>query len=499
MNIYNKDNTPRFIDLPLDTSISIGDLYTRLESIRKDCHYDLNDYCFKISKENSDIAFKLYQYVIEQNNIQDWFYQISSLLNGIYQSENGFSREVFFKEIDKLKLINENLAYFILARIKYDSKEEIEQIHVSLLNDESLSIETISQLPIFYRNLIENKNTSVEIIEQSFSHLADLFDKGDNLLKENVFNNTYLIKGFEGKKYKLLIEHFLVNTPTFYKQLNMFFINFSNPDYFFDLYIKVLKVFYTEQRIMDIEDFYSPFNHFWNESREKTESILLELLTHDNSYLRIGAVKLIRHSYEGIINTIDLLKLDTETKQLRALEVMVRESYFNIAQLLPLILQFKKSPYPKVIKYLQKKLSELVFDSYQSYLYNLLEEEIGKDADFMKPIKETLDKYNKIENTKNKYNDLNPYENERDWMQLYYRLDEEKRRRMMEKASECSIFSFLAKKSIIVRGKGWKVGEKSEISLLGHFEHMFTIDSRMYKDSDLFDAQYAEFNFESEF
>lgn len=452
----------------------------------------ISDFCYNLGLNRVEDAQKLYVYTWDKKNKDDFYIQ-ANLLKGIFDHKP----EWVLKEIGALLPEQALLAGFVLGRLGY--KEDI-YISEGMKLAESIDwndAEARLQLPYFYKAMIENSSTSSMLKMRCFVKLKGLFSEGNESLQNSVFHSCSMMKGFEQVRYRLLIETFLGKSQVYYKQIGKYFRTFKSCDYFFDLFMNMCWIRYKNRLgdMIDVSDFEEALSHFWKKDRIHTEQHLLELISHDIPCLRIAAVSLIRSQYLGFYE-VDLTQLDTELKQLRALEVLFYNCYFNLESFLPLILSLRNSPFPKVVEYMQQKLAKLVFESYHDYLYEKLAALVA-DETFLDPVKRSLDAYHEMRKMKTAINDLNPVKNEHDLMDLYYKLEHEENQKMMHQADdrENSILS-LAKQVVIVRGNSWKMGD-NPVSPLGKVEHSFVLDQKMFKDPDLFD--YTHHYFKSEF
>ena len=448
------------------------------------------EFCSRFGKIKPQLAHELYNYALQQNDKND-VYILSNLLMGLFESD---TENAFSKTKDLLKT-NPSTAYFTLGRLKYKQEKHIEECFDIAKNIDKSDTESLLQIPYVYKTLIENPNTPNEIRDKCFSKMQELFLIDNEQLRGAIFMDCQLIQGYEEERYKLLVKTFLPKSQNYYNRINDFFCNFSNPDYFFHLFAMLYDMNYRNRGAMiDIRIFSEALSHFWSIDQNTTEQHLLDLLSHDIPYLRIGAVDLIRSKHLGFYD-VNLLSLDTDIKQLRALEVLFFHTFYDIDRIITLILTLKNSTHENVISYLQTKLSELIIESYHDHLYEIVAKHLN-DKDFLKPLKENLDLYHKIKEEKNSINDLNPHQNEHDLMNLYYALEHEEQQKMMRKInSNENSFLSMVKQTTIVRGHSWKIGDK-DVSPLGHMEHSFALDLNMYKNPDLFDYTHHVFNSE---
>lgn len=478
------------LDVLLRVPKTTYELYYILSLLKKPGRITI--FCYNLGLDSVEDAKRLYVYTRDRKNKDDFYIQ-ANLLRGNFEHQP----EWVLKEISILLPEQALLAGFVLGRLEYKNEA---YIYEGIKLAESIGLddkEARLQLPYFYKTIIENQYSSAMMKMRCFVKMRKLFSDGEEPLQNSVFNTCSLMEGYEQERYLLLIKTFIGKSKNYYKQIGKYFRTFKSCDYFFDLFIHLCWIRYKNKLgdMIDVSVFEEALAHFWNKDRIHTEKHLLELISHDLPCLRIAAVNLIRNKYLGFYE-VDLTELDTELKQLRALEVLFYNCYFNLESFLPLILALRVSPFPEVVEYMQQKLGKLVFESYHDYLYEKVAA-LVKDEAFLGPVKRSLDAYHEMRKMKMAINDLNPAKNERDLMDLYYKLEHEEHQKMMHQVRDGeNSFSSFAKQVIIVRGNSWKIGD-NPVSLLGKVERSFVLDQKMFKDLDLFD--YTHHYFESEF
>ena len=478
-----------------NVNLTIEELYSTLKN-----HYDKNEFygivefCVELVNKELKKATDLYNYTLEQPTHPLNFYILSNILINQFLS----SPDEIFNSAKKLLSINPEAAYAALGRFEYQDEGQI--VECVELSKKALIEEDVICIQIVYllKSLIENKLTSSEIRTSCFQKIKELFLNSNEKVKDSIFFNIQFLKEYEEERYELFVNTILSKSQNYYSRISDFFYNFSNPEYFFDLYTYLYQINCRNNFRFKVDPFAEAYSHFWDIAKDRTEELTLQILSHDIPMIRLSAVFLLRSSrtFDNCY-PIDLLKLE-ENKQLRATEALFHSCYYDIEPVINLILTLKKSPYKKVLQYLQKKLSELIFESYHGYLLELVETQI-KDKSFIKPLKESFNEYKKMCEKKESIKDLNPYDNERDWMYLYRKLESEKLEHTMNKArKEGGSIMSLFKESIIVRGHSWSM-EDNDVSPLGLISKSMTVDIRMFKDPDLFNWNYQESNFKSEF
>jgi hypothetical protein len=227
--------------------------------------------------------------------------------------------------------------------------------------------------------------------------------------------------------------------------------------------------------------------HSWNIKQPETEEQILNLFKQHPIFGLLG-VKVLFTSYHGIFS-IDLLLLDKEEHQKNAINNLCNQPA-SFDKILPIILPLRNSKLEGVREHLQLALSRKVFASYHEIIYKQIQTILGnsmKDLDFLKPIKEALDNYHHLKKLKESIEDLNPIENERDLMDLYFRLEAEERAKMMEEVSHAKgTFLETAKSTVIVRGNSWMTID-GKVNPLGLVETKMLVDGQSFLNPDLYE------------
>jgi len=357
--------------------VSVEDIYEVLSLIKSNEYRTrILDFCSRLGKIKPIIANELFDYSLQKNDEKD-FYILSNILIGLYEVEP----ELSFSKTKDLLGENPTLAYFTLGRLNYKNKTHILECFAIAEKVNVTDIKSLPQIPYIYKTLIENAHTSNEIKQKCFDKLGELFSIEDEELRNTIFWNLQIIEGYEKERYKILVS-IILKLQNYFNRINDYFRNFSDSDYFFELFVYSNYIFYKRNEgRFDVRIFSESLSHFWRKDKDKTEQHLLDLISHDVPFLRISAVELIKSGYRDFYE-INLLSLDAEIKQLRALEALFFHCFFNVDKFLPLLLSLKQSPHQNVVLYLQAKLSELIVESYRDCLYDKIVEMV-KDEDFL--------------------------------------------------------------------------------------------------------------------
>ncbi len=405
---------------------------------------------------------------------------ISHILIGLYNAGDNNALE------KAIKLKDSNLldCFFILGRLNYSSEKEIEKIFklIEPLNFANKEIASEQSYLIF--QIINNSKATKDLKKKGFGFLVSLLEKATPEIIENVFHGVInYLKNYEAEKYDLL-SIYLSKTKNF-GVIKNFFFNFKNPKYLFDLLIHSFSA--NPNYRFPIEIFESGIHHAWQNNKEETEKLILSLFNQHPAF-SILAVKIILVARRDIYK-IDLLKLENKNAQINAIKGFCKSPVF-FDRLLPVLLSLRNSIFKEVKDFLRQELAHKVFNSYHETIYELIVRNIGnskKDKQFILPIKKALDAYFELKKLKESIKDIDPIENERDLMELYYRLDREEQAKMMNKINEGEgTFMQFVKNTVIVRGNAWKIGSR-EISPLGNFESKMLVDGSSYLNPDLFE------------
>jgi hypothetical protein len=370
-----------------------------------------------------------------------------------------------------------------------DKSYEIEELLESINKVEPSTIETANLKSLLFCMLIENDKSSSDIKKKCFEEIIGLLKSEDHKIADAVFQNVqYNLDNHEHEKYSLL-QIYLNNTKNF-NVINYFFYNFKNPKYLFHILIRNYDVSGFRG---SIDLFKSSLNHFLDTNKEETEEQILNLFNFRKYSLL--AVKIILSDHSGVYS-VDLLKLLKQEAQLFAIDSICNYPH-SIDDLLPLLLKLKESKFKEVKDYLQTKLAELIFEVYHESLLDLIKKNLTnskKDKNFLIPLQKALDEYYKMRESKATIKDLDPRENERNLMDLYYRLEHENQAKMM-KSRDKNENSFLSmmKNMIIVRGRAWKNDDSEDILPLGLIESSMMIDTRAYKNPTVYEQNLENF------
>ena len=445
-------------------------------TLSSDDRYYVDEFARNLAFNNFDLAKNIYSIAVRSEHPNTTFF-IASLLIGLHN--NGL-KGVFEKAFE-LQKSHRQQGYHVLNSMK-DLSDTQNNLILELVRNDQFP-ESVGSKTQVLCGLIDNPKVNGEQRRDCFDLIATYLQQENNDLVKIVLNNIiYSLKSFEAEKYKLL--HIYVENTHDISVIEGFFYNYENPEYIFHL----IKMFYKAgwQR-GSINRFESSIFHFWNSNQQQTEKHILELFQPEGKFGMLPVEIIMTGSFGAL--PINLLKLDTKQEQAKAIEAISLFPH-TFDRLLPIVLPLRQSPHPEVVKFLQIKLSELINDAYHQSLLDDIENLLNnskEDRTFLRPLKETLKNYEGIVSKKKSINDLNPFENERDLMDLYYSLEYENKAKMMNDINENpkGILAAVGKSTIIVRGNSWKQELEDEVMPLGKIESSFILDARLFKNPDL--------------
>lgn len=447
------------------------------KTISSDDHYYVNEFARHLSSKNHQLGKDLLRMALESDSVKENSFFVAHLLIGLHN--NGF--ELVFEKALEMKEEKPEQSYYVFNSLKNLTANQNSLIFDLVRKDSSLDF--IGSKTQVLCGLIQKEEVNEKLREKCFNLLNTYLHLESKDAIKVAFRSVILnLKSYENQKYNML--HTYLEKTEDFSILETFFYRIYEPKYLFQF---ITMIYRTRWQRGSINKFTNSIFHFWKNSPEKTEKNILALF-HPAEKLGLLPVEIIMTGNFGAL-PVDLLKLSTKQEQARAIEAITLFPH-SFERLLPVLLPLRYSDHPEVVKFLQIKLSELIYDAYHESLLNDIEnllDDSKEDEEFIRPLKETLSEYEAIVAEKDSINDLNPYENERDLMDLYYSLEHENRARMMKDINENSI-GFLAavgKTTVIVRGNSWKQEFENEVIPLGKIESKFTLDKRLFKNPDL--------------
>ncbi|OXB03230.1 hypothetical protein [Flavobacterium pectinovorum] len=446
--------------------------------------YYLNNYLHLIVEKHEEFSIRLIQNIIDKYQEETSHYLVILITSMINKGKIEYLEKLKERLINNTKEIL--WAYSLLnlnSQLVYDELFEI------LLKDNDT--EYLFHKTRIIESLMNSQFITSADSETLSNKLFEFFENSDDNEINSYFNTiTYGFEKFEELKYELL--HAYLNRTKNFKAISSYFYNFKEPKYLFHLIAVIYNSGWNRNYISIFEQ---PLSHFWSTSREKTEDFIISLISTKKK-TGLLPIEIIMTGRENPMQ-IDLLKLKDEEDQVLAIAMICNYPH-SFDKLLPILIRLKDSKFPKVFENLQMQLSILVCECYNEILIEWLENLIpksGKKISFLRPIKQSLELYKEIKELKHKNNDLNPYYNEKSYIDFYYKLENENNAKMMESVrNNPSGLSSLFKNTSIIRGNSWKFEHEDNVMPLGKVETQMYIDTRVYKNPELYEYQLERFN-----
>ena len=393
---------------------------------------------------------------------------LPNLIIGLYGSDP----DHYLGDAFELFSVNAVEGIHALSWVDYSDEKHIRSAFEFVTSQPTREIEYLRGVPTFITRLIKNDHTPAAIKTAGFQLLDQYLDIDDDDLKSNLIWRTSMIDGHDEEKFALLPKMLAWGKS---QVLNSYFDHFTSPKYLFTL---IRDAFIMHGLNTNFDFFTDALHSQYHNNAAGFEQELLDLLTHHLAIVRFAGFQVLTSRYGGIYQ-VNLVQLD-EKKQLRIIDTLLQLPT-HIEELFPLILQLRNSTFTAVREKLKKALFELIW-AYDRGIIELagrhLDKGVAEDNDLLAALHSAFGEYEKEKDLKKKVKEFSPFENELELMEQFYRLEQEKNAEMMEKASERSFFSEMAKNISVIRGSGFKSELNKTITMMGRMEYSRMIDQR---------------------
>lgn len=481
---FNDDFDQGFIFHLLSSNYSQKELFEfcNMSSLLKNNNVFRN--LFKeIFRESDELAYNLYKFGASKKEYEQSEFQLR-LICKLY---NSHSKELFLK-IKEILAKNPTNGIHLLAFSQLTEKHISEALNTAsnCIDDAS----TKEQLNNLFYNIAESQNASSLQRESAYKLWVKLLENSDTEFCHQIIHLVSLIDKEKDEIYKFNILVLYLNKTSNFSIVKNFFHQFKNPSYLYkllsDLYQK------TPGRKSNLVRLFSqPVEHLFRVNREESENYILEFFNpvYKLNTLPVDII-MIKHSSPF---KVDLLKLETEEIQLAA----INKFYYttsNFDKILPILLQLRKSAFPKVKESLKAHLAELAYQVYGKLLVEWINSIVGKERglkSFLKTINIAADLHEEERAGKFTVNDLNPFYHEKNLLELYNDLSKENQTKLMQESRDNPSFLMSHfKNSNVVRGNSVRHGDcKSTVTPLGTVSVSSMLDSRVYKNPDLLEFE----------
>ncbi len=394
-----------------------------------------------------------------------------------------YPNEVFRFLMDSTVVSTEN-KLTALARCNL-SQEQIEDV-LETLNEFEISESNFLPLNDFCYFMVQNISASRNERERIYLLWRKLILKAHQEQLAKIIYDLGLIDNEEDEDLRYLCLVAYVNRTGKLSVVDNFFGQFRNPWFLFKIIADTYQA--AEGRKYHIAArFRRSLEHFFQINPEESEKCILELFRSSHG-LGTLPVDVMMVKFSSAFN-IDLCLLENEEDQLNAIHRFYYVSH-NFEKVLPSLISLWKSKYSAVVVSLQSHLAALTYDTYgQDMLDWVIPMVKGKGSrKFVVPIKEAAKQRKQDLQRKFDTNDINPAFHEKELLQTYLALSQENQSKAMKESQDNpSFLRSMFKTSIIVRGNSAKMGCHGEVTKLGSVSVSSTVDSRPYKNPDLFE------------
>lgn len=343
------------------------------------------------------------------------------------------------------------------------------------------------QLDNLFYFLVGNENATAGQRVKAYNLWGQLLTNADDKLSLQIINSISLVDNEEDEPFRFnLLIQFLNKTGNF-AVLKNFFYQFKSPQFVYKLLSDQYQLAKGRKSHV-VRGLSQPLQHFFRTAPEESEKWILELF--DPTYkLNTLPIEVMMLQLSNVFN-VDLLKIKDEKTQLAAIKKFFYVT-LDFEKLLPTLLTLWTSNFPEVVKSLQAHLSVLAYESYGQSMIDWIKPVVkGKGSkSFLNPIIEAAKAHEEEIKSKFSIKDINPMYHEKNMYELYAGLAHESQTKaMQESRNDPGFLMSMFKNSIIVRGNSCRVGGcGSKIVPLGTVSVSSTIDTRMYKNPELFE------------
>lgn len=428
-------------------------------------------------KENDKWGFDCFEYSVKQSDLDVDF--IIPIITGLYDKEG----LLFYRNNLEEKLNTETFTVSIicgLSNVEFIKKEECELFFEIFRKVDKGKNHVLLNLPKLLFAILRSKEKSVEKnhIEITFLLLEELAEI-DNvdliffILRENEYQENHL-----ELRQKLIIS--LIKKPHFKQEylnsINHFLWKSKDVDYFRKLLYAIGEFFPFEAVARKLS---SSLKELQSNCKKELDKVITELLIQDKAYLRFIARDIFNEfSSDNYVFDYDILELDSLSQY--KLWVSIFHNYSEPKKILPCMLPLLKSNSLFVKEAFICKLEEYS-ESYGGYVTEVLEQKLDfSDTDLTAVFKRIRDYktnfYNKNILVKNGIKELNPIFTQNklfmDFNKNHNRLFS---RQMQKSNNENNFILNFCSKVTLLKGGGWKIDGRDEISKLGKISTSFSI------------------------
>jgi len=442
-------------------------------------------------KENDKWGFDCFEYSVKQSDLEVDF--IIPIITGLYDKKG----LPFYRNNLEEKLNIETFAVSIvcgLSNVEYIKKEECELLFEIFSKADKGKNHVLLNLPKLLFAILRSKEESVEKkhIEKAFLLLEELIEI-DNanliflILRESEYQDDHL-----ELRQELIIS--LIKKPHFKQEylnsINHFLWKSKDVDYFGKLLYAIGE--FLPFKVV-AKKFSSSLNELRSNCKKELDKVIVELLIQDKACLRFIATDIFsRFSSENYEFDYDILELDSLSQY--KLWVSIFQNYMEPKNILPCLLPLLKSNSSLVKEAFICKLEEYT-ESYGGSVTEVLKQKLDFSDTELTAVFERIEKYktnfyDKNVLVKDGIKELNPAFTQNklfiDYNKNHNRLFS---RQMQKSSNENSFFLNFCSKVTLLKGGGWKIDGRDEISKLGRISTSFSLPRVYFTRPENFDLE----------
>jgi hypothetical protein len=441
-------------------------------------------------KENEKWGFNCFEYSIKQPDLEIDF--LIPIITGLYDKEG----LTFYRKslVDKVKIETYTISIICgLSNVEFVKKEECELFFEIINQADKDNNQVLLNLPKLLFAILRSKEESVDKkhIAKAF-FLLEEFLEIDNanliffILRENEFQDNHL-----ALRQELIIS--LIKKPHFKQEylnsINHFLWKSKDVQYF-------EKLLYTIGEFLPFKtisrNLSSTINELRSNCKQEFDEAIVNLLIQDRASLRFLATDIFGNfSSENYRFDYDILELDSLSQY--KLWVSIFQNYREPKNILPCLLPLLKSKSSLVKEAFICKLEEYT-ESYGGSVTEILKQNLDFEDAELKAVFERIEKYkiefyNKNVLVKNGIKELNPAFTQNRIFVEYNKNYNRRFSRQMQKSSDENSLLNLFSKVTLLKGGGWKIEGRDEISKLGKISTSFSLPRVYFTRPENFDFE----------
>lgn len=441
-------------------------------------------------KQNEKWGFNCFEYSIKQADLEIDF--LIPIITGLYDKE-GLS---FYRKNleDKVNLEPYTVSIICgLSNVEHIKEEECKLFfEIFSLADKNNKHILLNLPKLLFAILRSKENIKKKHIEKAFSFLNELLEIDNSnliffILQENEFQNNHL-----ELRQNLIIN--LIKQPHFkleyLNSINHFLWKSKDVQYFENLLFVIGEYLPFKSVSKNLS---SSIYELRSNCKKEFEKTIVDLLIQDKASFRYLATNIL----DDLLSTnyrldYDILELNPLSQY--KLWVSLFQNYREPKNILPCMLPLLKSKSSLVKEAFICKLEEYS-ESYGDSVTEILKQNLDFEDAELKAVFERIEKYkveffNRNVRVKDGVKELNPvYTQNKLFIEFNKSYDRHFTRQFQKGSKENSLFLNLCSKVILLKGGGWKIDGRNEISKLSTISTSFSLPRVYFTRPENFDFE----------